>query len=44
MEAWFRANWIALPAILTAVSGLLFVALRMAVARYKTRRIAIGAR
>jgi hypothetical protein len=35
VQAWLRENWIALPLILTAVSGLLFVALRLSLMQYK---------
>jgi Bacterial cellulose synthase subunit len=37
LQAWLRTNWIALPVILTSVSGLLFVGLRLALAHYKNR-------
>jgi hypothetical protein len=37
LQAWLRTNWIALPVILTSVSGLLFVGLRLALAQYKNR-------
>jgi hypothetical protein len=35
LQAWLRENWIALPLILTAISCLLFVGLRLALAQYK---------
>jgi hypothetical protein len=38
IQAWLRENWIALPVILTVVSCLLFVGLRLALAQYKSRR------
>jgi hypothetical protein len=38
LQAWLRENWIALPVILTVVSCLLFVGLRLALAQYKSRR------
>ena len=38
LQAWLRENWIALPVILTTVSCLLFVGLRLALAQYKSRR------
>jgi hypothetical protein len=34
MEAWLRAHWLALPIILIAVSGLLFVGVRLALRHY----------
>jgi hypothetical protein len=37
LQAWLRENWIALPAILTTVSCLLFVGLRLMLAQYKNR-------
>jgi hypothetical protein len=36
VQAWLRENWIALPAILTTVSCLLFVGLRLILAQYKS--------
>ncbi len=39
LDAWLRANWLALPVILALVSGLLFVALRLTLDRYKRRRL-----
>jgi len=36
LQAWLRENWIALPVILTTVSCLLFVGLRLALAQYKS--------
>ena len=38
LQAWLRDTWIALPVILTVVSCLLFVGLRLALAQYKSRR------
>jgi hypothetical protein len=35
LEAWLRVNWLALPIILTSVSGLLFVGLRLVLTHYK---------
>jgi hypothetical protein len=40
LQAWLRENWFALPVILTTVSCLLFVGLRLALAQYKNRRAA----
>jgi hypothetical protein len=37
VEAWLRAHWLALPIILIAVSGLLFVGVRMALRHYGSR-------
>ncbi len=37
LQAWLRENWIALPVILTTVSCLLFVGLKLALAQYKSR-------
>jgi hypothetical protein len=37
VHAWLRENWFALPVILTVVSGLLFVALRLVLTQYKNR-------
>jgi cellulose synthase operon protein B len=42
LQAWLRTNWIALPVILTSVSGLLFVGLRLALAQYKNRVLSSG--
>jgi cellulose synthase subunit len=36
LEAWLRVNWQALPIILTIVSALLFIALRLLLTHYKT--------
>ncbi len=38
VEAWLRVNWLALPLILTAVSGLLFLALRLMLSYYRKGR------
>jgi hypothetical protein len=38
LQAWLGENWIALPVILTVVSCLLFVGLRLSLAQYKSRR------
>jgi hypothetical protein len=38
IQAWLTENWVALPVILTTVSCLLFVGLRLALAQYKSRR------
>jgi hypothetical protein len=38
LQAWLRENWIALPLILTTISCLLFVGLRLALAQYKNRK------
>src|SRR6516225_5273381 len=38
LQAWLRENWIALPVILTTISCLLFVGLRLSLAQYKSRR------
>ena len=38
LEVWLRTDWLALPAILTAVSAVLFVAWRLALERYKSSR------
>jgi hypothetical protein len=38
LQAWLRENWIALPVILTTISCLLFVGLRLALAQYKNRK------
>ena len=38
LQAWLRENWIALPVILTVISCLLFVGLRIALAQYKSKR------
>ena len=35
LEAWLKLNWIALPFILAAVSGLLFLGVRIALNHYK---------
>jgi hypothetical protein len=40
VEVWLRTDWLALPAILTAVSAVLFVAWRLAPERYKSSRSA----
>ena len=40
LEAWLGENWIAFPVILTTVSCLLFLGLRLALAQYKTRKYA----
>jgi hypothetical protein len=40
LEVWLRTDWPVLPAILTAVSAVLFVAWRLALERYKSRRSA----
>jgi hypothetical protein len=37
LQTWMRANWVALPVILTTISCLLFVGLRLALAQYKNR-------
>jgi hypothetical protein len=37
LQAWLRAHWLALPLILAAVSGLLFVGLRLLLAHYRSR-------
>ncbi len=37
LQAWLRENWIALPLILTSVSCLLFVGLRLVLMQYKSR-------
>ena len=38
VEAWLRTNWLALPVILIGVSGLLFVAVRLALRHYTRSR------
>lgn len=38
LEAWLRANWLALPLILALVSGLLFLGLRLALGHYRALR------
>lgn len=38
VEAWLRVNWMALPIILTVVSGVLFVGLRLALNHYKSSK------
>ncbi len=38
LEAWLRVNWMALPIILTIVSSLLFVGLRLLLTHYKRNR------
>src|SRR6266850_5125845 len=40
LQAWLGENWIAFPVILTTVSCLLFLGLRLALAQYKTRKYA----
>jgi hypothetical protein len=40
LEVWLRTDWLALPAILIAVSAVLFVAWRLALERYKSSRSA----
>lgn len=40
LDLWLRENWIALPVILTFVSTLLFVGLRLVLAQYKNRKSA----
>jgi hypothetical protein len=40
IEAWLRTHWVALPIILIAVSGLLFVGLRMALRHYSAGTVA----
>jgi hypothetical protein len=40
LEVWLRTDWLALPAILIAVSAVLFVAWRLALKRYKSSRSA----
>jgi hypothetical protein len=40
LNLWLRENWIALPVILTVVSALLFVGLRLVLAQYKNRKSA----
>lgn len=42
VEVWLRVNWIALPIILTAASGLLFVGLRLTLSHYKSKRMLTG--
>jgi hypothetical protein len=37
LQTWMRENWVTLPVILTTVSCLLFVGLRLALAQYKNR-------
>jgi len=37
VEAWLRTHWLALPIILIAVSGLLFVGVRLALRHYRSR-------
>ena len=39
LGAWLREHWLALPLILAATSGLLFVGLRLALGRYRWRRL-----
>jgi hypothetical protein len=39
LGAWLREHWLALPLILAATSGLLFVGLRLALGRYRARRL-----
>jgi hypothetical protein len=39
LQAWLRENWIALPLILTMVSCLLFVGVRLALVQYKNRNL-----
>jgi cellulose synthase subunit len=43
LQAWLKENWIALPLILTAISCLLFVALRLMLVQYKNRNLPHGA-
>ena len=38
VEAWLQVNWMALPIILTVVSGVLFVGLRLALNHYKSSK------
>jgi hypothetical protein len=38
LQAWLRENWIALPVIITTISCLLFVGLRLSLVQYKSRR------
>ncbi len=38
LEAWLRAHWLALPLILAAISGLLFMGLRLVLGHYRARR------
>jgi hypothetical protein len=38
LQAWLRENWIALPVILTTISCLLFIGLRLSLAQYKNRK------
>jgi hypothetical protein len=40
VEVWLRTEWLALPAILAAVSAVLFVAWRLGLERYKSSRSA----
>ena len=40
LEVWLRTDWLALPAILIAVSAVLFVAWRLGLERYKSSRSA----
>jgi hypothetical protein len=42
LQAWLRENWFALPMILSAASGLLFVGLRLALAQYKRRKSGVA--
>jgi len=37
VQAWLRMNWLALPVILTAASGLLFIVLRLTLKYYKEK-------
>jgi len=39
LGAWLREHWLALPLILAATSGLLFAGLRLALGRYRARRL-----
>jgi hypothetical protein len=38
VEVWLKTDWLAMPAILTAISAVLFVAWRLALERYKSSR------
>jgi len=40
VEVWLKTDWLAMPAILTAISAVLFVAWRLALERYKSSRSA----
>lgn len=38
LQAWLRAHWLALPLVLAAISGLLFMGLRLVLGHYRAAR------